>query len=183
MSQAGIVSSSSSPPPPAVPTDFVTDSGTAIPALNILNVNGGDTNVDNDNGIRVIANLTGSNNMVVQLTNRITGTVTTTDATPTTLVSLSMGSTAGVYTVWGHLVAYDVTDAAGASYGYEGAAITDGAVGTEIGSEVRNLFEQAALATSDFAFAVSGNNAEIVVTGIVGKVINWSGLFNYRFQG
>lgn len=47
--------------PPVVPTSFITDSGTVIPALNIVNVNGGD-------GVQVIANPNGSNNMVINLT-------------------------------------------------------------------------------------------------------------------
>lgn len=46
---------------PTVPTSFVTDSGTVIPAANVVNVNGGP-------GIEVIANPTGSNNMVIVLT-------------------------------------------------------------------------------------------------------------------
>lgn len=46
--------------PPSVPTSFITDSGTVIPAGNIVNMNG-------TNGITVIANPNGSNNMVFQL--------------------------------------------------------------------------------------------------------------------
>lgn len=47
--------------PPSVPTSFVTDSGTVVPSGNIVNVNGGP-------GIQVIANTSGSNNMVINLT-------------------------------------------------------------------------------------------------------------------
>jgi len=166
---------------PSVATSYVTDVGTAIPAANVLNIVGGETNVNNDNGIRTIANPNGSDSLVVQLTNRITGTVTTTDATPTTLVSLSLGAVPGTYIASGDITAYDVTDAAGASYTYIGAASTDGTTGTEIGSEQRNVFESAPMATSDFIFGVTANTAFIQVTGIAGKTIHWSCLLNYRF--
>jgi hypothetical protein len=180
VSQAGIISTTSGPVPPTVPTSFVTDSGTAVPAANILDVFGGETNINNDNGIRTIGS---TNVLTIQLTNRITGTVTTTDATPTTLVSLSLGATPGVYLATGDLTAFDITDSAGASYTFEGAATTDGVTATEIGSEVRNEFESAAMTTADFSFGVTGNTAFIQVTGIAGKTINWSCLFNYRFVG
>ncbi len=179
MSQAGIISTTSGPVPPTVATKYTADDlTTATPSSNNLNLFSSETNANNDNGIRSIAS---GSTVTYQLTNRITGTVTTTDATPTTLVSLSLGATPGTYTVTGNLCAYDLTDVAGGSYDYEGAAITDGVTATELGSETRNIFESAAMATSDFSFGVSGNTASIVVTGIAGKTIHWSALFNYRF--
>lgn len=59
MSQAGTLSSSSGVLPPTVPLAFITDDGTVIAAANIVNVNG-------MAGIEVIANPTGSNNMIVR---------------------------------------------------------------------------------------------------------------------
>lgn len=47
--------------PPSVPTSFITDNGTVIPAANIVNVNG-------SNGVTVTANPNLSNNMLVTLT-------------------------------------------------------------------------------------------------------------------
>lgn len=167
--------------PPTVLLQVTADDGTtAAPAANNLNLYSADTSANDDDGIRTIAS---GSTWTVQLTNRVTGAVTTTDDTPTTLISLSLGGTPGTYLVQGDITAYDVTDAAGASYTFVGAAVTDGAVGTEISVESKDVFEQAAMAASDFNLGVSVNSAFIEVIGIVGKTINWSCLFTYRFVG
>jgi len=166
--------------PPSVATSYVTDSGTAIPSGNILNIVTNDSNINNDNGIQSIGS---GNTVTVRLTNRITGSITTTDATPTTLLSVPLGSTPGVYIVQGDITAYNTTDLEGASYTYVGAATTNGVTAVEIAIENKDLFEQISMVASDFTIAVSGNSAFIEVVGLVGKTINWSALFTYRFVG
>ena len=181
MSQAGQINSAAGPVPPAVATTYVTDvNSPAIPALNVLNVLAADTTANNDNGIRTDGS-SGSNTLTVQLTNRQTGSVTTADATPTTILTFSLGATPGVYILEGTLVAYDVTDGAGAGYTFSSAVRTTGAAGVEIGTEFKDSFEEAAMSASDFNVNASGNTLVISVIGIAGKTIDWNCYIIYRF--
>lgn len=165
---------------PSIPTSFVTEDGTAVPVANVLNLLAGDTTENNDDGIRSIGS---GNTVTYQLTNRVTGTVTTTDATPTQLLSVSLGATPGVFIIEGSLQAYNTTDTAGAAYIYTGAARTTGAVGVEIAQEQKGIYEEAANVDLDFDLTISGNNAVLTVEGLPGKTINWNCLFTYRFVG
>lgn len=171
--------------PPSVPLQFSADNTVAgapvaVPVANNLNILANDTTANNDNGIQTVAS---GSTITIQLTNRVTAAITTTDATPTTLASLSLGGTPGTIYVSGDLVAYGVTDAAGAAYTFAGAAVTNGSAGTEIAVENKDVFEQVAMAAADFDLGISGNSAFITVTGIAGKTIKWSCLFTYRFVG
>lgn len=164
--------------PPTVPTSFVTNSGTAVPAANVLNVFASESSTNVDGGI----NTTGSGNTVtVLLTNRMTGSVTTSNATPAPLLTLPLGAVPGVYYIEGNLIAFDVTDAAGAGYAFSTAARTTGAAGIEIGTEFKDLFEEAALSSADLSVSISGNSLVISAIGIAGKTIDWNGYLTFRF--
>jgi hypothetical protein len=178
MSQAGIINTSTGPVPPTVATSYVTDSGTAVPALNVLNVLTAESSINIDRGVET----TGSGNTVtVLLTNRITGTVTTNNATPTTIISFPLGATPGVYFFDGDIVAFDSTDTAGAAYSFTSGMRTTGAAAIEIGTEFKDLFEEVAMSASDFNVIASGNSIVIQAVGIAAKTIDWNCYLNYRF--
>jgi len=176
-----IVGGGSGPVPPTVATSYPTDENSpAIPSGNVLNVFGGDSRDDNDFGIQTDGS-SGSNTLTVQLTNRVRGTVSTSNATPTVIITDILTSTPGVYEISGSVVAYNLTDVAGASYSVTSGIRSTGASSVEIGTEVTSNFEEVAMVDCDVTVTVSGNNILINVIGLVGKTINWSGLFTYRF--
>ncbi len=186
MSQIYKPLTSSGPIPPSIATSYVTDNGTAVPAANILLINGKDSTENNDNGIITKGGVVGtgtSNEVDVVITNRATGTATTTDATPTTSLTFSLATPGsdGVFFIEGFVVAYDITDTAGGSYSFVSGARTTAGVGIEIGTEFKDVLEEAAMATADFSVSVSGNNFIITVVGIAGKTIHWNCYLTYRF--
>lgn len=172
------LSSSNSTPPPQVPTSFPTDSGTATPAANVLNIFGGDTTANNDNGLTT----TGSGNTVtVLLTNRATGTGSTSGAASANLITLALGSTPGVYTFDISIAGFDSTTPAGCGFTIVGAIRTTGAAATLITNQQVDHFEEAALLGVVAVLSSSGNNALVTVTGIAGKTISWNATLNYTF--
>lgn len=89
--------------PVDVPTSFVTDNGTAVPAVHILNVNGGFTDSNNTNGIATVANpvpTVGTNNLIIQLTNRFSSSATILSdpiPAPIVIVSFNLGGSTAAY--------------------------------------------------------------------------------------
>lgn len=188
MSQAGDISETGGPSPPDVPTQINTQDGNAVPLANILIVNGFDSEENNDNGIITKGGVVGTgiqNEVDVVLTNRVVGAITTLDATPVDMITfdLATGGATGVYIFTGDVTAYNINDNAGASYTFEAAARTSAGVGTEIAVEIKNSFEELAMAPATFSISVSGNNLLVSVTGIAAKAINWNSFFTYRFVG
>lgn len=178
MSQSGILSIAGGAP--AVPTNFTTDSGPAVPVANNLNLFSADS-VDNiDNGIRTIGS---GDTVTVQLTNRYTGTVTTADATLTTILTIPMGATPGTFFVWGNVQAFESGTPSGATFGFSGGYRTTGGgapVATEIGTEFHDEFKEVVLTDAEIFLAASGNNILLQVQGIAATSINWNALLEFR---
>lgn len=174
----------SGPVPPTVPTSFITQNGTGVPAANILLVNGFDSIENNDNGIITKGGVVGtgtSNEVDIILTNRGTGQVSTANATPTTLFTFNLSATPGVYYIDGDIIAFNTTDTAGGSYNFVSGIRSTGAAAIEISTEFKDVFEEVAMTTCDFNINVSGNSVIVQVIGIAGKTINWNTYLTYRF--
>lgn len=181
MSQAGIISTSGGPPPPTVPTTFVTDvNSPAIPALNILNVPGGSSTSNNNNGIRTDGS-SGSNTLTFQLTNRLTGSGTTVGAVNTDLVTFDLGATPGTYIIEAKVVGYTTTGPASTGYTVIGTVATTGAAASIIGIPDETPIEDISLISSDVDFIASGNNFIVRVLGVAGTSLNWRVLATYTF--
>lgn len=184
MSQIYKPLTSSGPIPPIIPTSFVTDNGTAVPSANILLINGKTSNENNNNGVISKGGVVGtgtSNEVDVVLTNRVSGSVTTADATVTAVTTFSLGATPGVYNFDIQIAGYDLTDVAGCGYFISGSVRTTGAAAVLVGTPDKITNEEASTIGCDANLTVSGNNAVVTVTGIAGKSIDWRSLSQYIF--
>ena len=119
--------------------------------------------------------------LTIKVTNTVTGTVTTNNNAPTPIITFALGAVAGVYLIEGRVAAFNTTDTAGAAFFFIGSVRTTGAAGVEIGSEVTDPLTEIAMTNANTTFVVSGNNVIINAVGLVGKTIDWSADFEYRF--
>ena len=186
MSQAGTYDSSATPSP-----DIETLTGNIGGAVGPNGSGNIDVPVSLDTTYSISNNTSGaiavgtpaSNIINTYLTNRIQGSLTTTDATPTNIYTFDMGATAGVYLFRTRVVGYNTSTLetfAGASFR---AVKTDGATGTLVDANTGFIVEENAMSFVDVVNNISGNDAIITITGIAGETINWYALTEYIFVG
>lgn len=169
---------------PSIPTSFITDDGTAIPVANTLNIIGEDTSEDNDNGIQTAATPDLGDTVAVQLTNRMTASVNTTDGSTVLCLSFDLGATPATYAFSGTVCGYNVTTPGSHVTDFAFAARTDGTIADAFGANFFNSFEEASMAASNVSIGdtggTGGNEVEVFVIGIAGQTIHWSVVMQYR---
>jgi hypothetical protein len=179
MSQAGPLSTANNPIAPTIPTSFVTDDGTAVPALNVLSVTGGTSTDNNSNGIETDADPNLSKFLHIKLTNRKVGSLTTTDASTTNLISLTLGATPAVYAISGQICGFVPATGDGAAYFFEGVTKTNGVTATDFAGQFTNFQEDTSIQNVQVTATTTGNDFVIEITGIAATTINWIAVINF----
>jgi len=163
--------------PPVVPTSFVTDDGTAIPAANILLVDALDSIEDNDSGITTKGGVAGTgtaNEVDIVLTNRVQGTASVTGAVTGDIITFSLAATSAVYRFEFKVAGRDTTSGDGVGYSVFAAVRTDGATATVIETPFYDADEDASLAGALIGVVASGNSIILQSTGVAGQTIAYS---------
>lgn len=172
----------SGPIPPAVPTQFTADDASiAIPVANNLNVFSRDTVDDNANGIQTTADPNGSDNLYVELTNRIRVTATTSDgAGQTQTVTIFTPPLSSAITFVVSITGYDSANNELSGGELVGVARRSGA-GTTVVVGTNDTFEEsdAGLTTTDYDVVTNGTLIQMEFVGVAGRTINWSAVFIY----
>lgn len=183
MSQAGIINTSTGPVPPSVATQYNTDvNSPSIPALNIENVLGGSSTTNNLKGVQTDGS-SGGNTITIQLTNRFYDTTTTSDGAGQTQIFsvFPLGATPGTYIFDSKILAFNVTDSLSATYEVSVTRRTTGAAVVGLGPDTFTAKEEGAMIGVVVTVTDVGNNLEISVTGLAGKVIHWLAMTTYLF--
>lgn len=126
-----------------------------------------------------ITNAAGS--ITIAASGELTGSVTTSDATPTAALTQAAGATPGVYRIEARVAAFNTTDTLGSGYSVFGTVRTTGAATVLVGVPFRDDDEEVGMTTSNADIVVSGNNWIVQVTGVAGKTIKWKADAYYTF--
>lgn len=169
--------------PPSVPLQFTADDLTVgVPIANNFNLLSNNTTANNVNGIQTTTIINGSANHYTQLTNRLQGTVSTSGAVTSAIVTFTP-TVIGTYAIEFRVSAYNTTSLLGAGYSIFGSARFDGANSNLCGTADRIVNEEGAMSSANVTFTVSGANILLNGVGYADQNINWSAVGLYTFVG
>lgn len=129
-------------------------------------------------GIDVVENV-GGNKLTIQLKGGITGTGSTVGAVTADLITLDLGAVPSSYLLKVDVMGFESTTPAACSYRLRGGFRTTGAATTELGTDIGNTFEEAALAAAKVELIASGNNVIVRSTGIIGLTVSWTATLTF----
>lgn len=168
MSQIYKSSGGGGPVPPTVATSYPTDSGTAVPAANVLNV------VTPGGGTQGIKTTGSGNTITITLTDTTySGTAQTIGATTAVInanVPVPINSASSLIV---NIVAIDAGNTV--ALGGESIALVKnlGGVLTVVGSSDVTRNNDMTLAAWNVGLTTSGANVQVQVTGVAGFTLNW----------
>lgn len=175
----------SGPVPPAVPTSFVTQNGTAVPAANVLIVNAASSTQNNNNGFITKGGVVGTgtaNELDVVVTNRLAGSTSTTGATTSAIITFPL-TVIGTYAIECRIAAYNTTSTIGGGYSVFGTVRFDGANANLCGTPDKIINEEGTMSNANVTMTVAGANVLINGVGYAAQTINWSAVGLYTFVG
>jgi hypothetical protein len=187
MSEFHIISTAS-PPPPVVATSYETQDGTAVPAANILIINGVDSTENNANGIITKGGVAGTgtaNEVDVVITNRLQGSVTTVGLVTSPIITFTP-TVIGTYSIEARVAVYNTTSSLGAGYSMFAAVRFDGVNSNLCGTPDKILNEEGAMSVpGNLNCTVTVSGADIFVNGqgYAAQTINWVAVGLYTFVG
>jgi hypothetical protein len=155
--------------PPSVPTSFPTDSGTAIPVANVLNV------VTPGGGTQGIMTTGAGNTITISLTDSVlTGTATTVGATTANINVLIPAPTSNsTVNIRASVAGYDQTTGLAVGAEMIGTVVNNAGVVHVIGTPDVTKNNDLGLALTNVDLSVSGTNVQVRVLGVAGKTIQW----------
>ncbi len=171
--------------PPSVPTSFVTQNGTAVPAANVLIVNAFDSIENNANGIITKGGVVGTgtaNEVDVVITNRIQITATTSDGGGQTQnVNLLTPPNSSSSTFKMRVSGYDAVNNETSGGELVGVSRTSsGGVLVVIGTNDTFVEEDVGLNTSVWDVVDTASPIlQAEFTGVAGRTVVWTALFEY----
>ncbi len=179
---------SGGPLPPQIPTSFTTDynatfgsPGNSIPLANVEIIVGGTNEINNDNGIATQADPNDGNNLIVLLTNRLFGGVSTVGALTSDLITFTLSPviTNTAYRFEFQVVGKSVPSGDALGYTMFASAKTNGTTASIIETPYLDVDQDASMVDASIAFVPSGNSVILQVTGVAGQTITYKAVGTY----